>query len=160
MSKCYTGIGSRQTPPEILSIMTRFALKMSRLGWILRSGGAVGADTAFEKGATRKDITIASDATPEAMKIAAKYHPMWSACSRYAQKLHGRNAFQVLGRDLKSPSSFLICWTIDGCISNKDRKRETGGTGTAISIADAHGVKIFNLQRQDHLARILKFIED
>lgn len=54
----YTGIGSRETPPEIQEIMTNYARKLDKLGFILRSGGAMGADTAFEKGSTNKEIYL------------------------------------------------------------------------------------------------------
>ncbi len=47
----YAGIGSRKTPEEILVIMTHIAVRMRNLGWVLRSGCALGADTAFENGA-------------------------------------------------------------------------------------------------------------
>lgn len=43
----YTGIGSRQTPPEILKMMTKIATQLESKGWVLRSGGAEGADEAF-----------------------------------------------------------------------------------------------------------------
>jgi len=45
----------------------------------------------------------------------------------------------------------LICWTPDGCESHRYRNRETGGTGTAISIADYHNIKIYNLQLEHNM---------
>jgi hypothetical protein len=158
MSKYYTGVGSRNTPEDILELMTRLAIKLEGEGWTLRSGGAKGADTAFAKRVALDEVYFASDATKEAMKIAALYHPAWDRCSDYAKKLHGRNAFQVLGKSLDNPSKFLMCWTPDGCVSHAERTIETGGTGTAISIADAHGVKIFNLARDDHRKRVEEFL--
>lgn len=92
------------------------------------------------------------------MEIAKKFHPAWGACSDYAKKLHGRNAFQVLGGGLECKSQFLVCWTPDGCISHKTRSIETGGTGTAISIADHYKIEIINLKIDSHLNRILSFI--
>lgn len=50
MSKAYAGIGSRQTPPAILEIMREIAVYMYERDYVLRSGGADGADTAFEGG--------------------------------------------------------------------------------------------------------------
>lgn len=46
----YTGIGSRETPPEILAEMIKIGDALRAKGFILRSGGAPGADTAFETG--------------------------------------------------------------------------------------------------------------
>lgn len=144
--RCWTGVGSRSTPPEILTFMWVIAQYLQREGFTLRSGGAKGADSAFESGAgPNKEIFYAKDACQAAMAIAAQFHPAWGACSDYPKKLHGRNAFQVLGRHLSSPSEFLICWTPDGCKSHATRTRATGGTGTAISIADAYGVPVYNL---------------
>ncbi len=147
MKNCYyTGIGSRRTPETILNTITHIAKLLHREGLILRSGGADGADSAFEKGAGEsKEIFYAEDATPPAIRIARDHHPAWCNCSDYVKKLHGRNVMQVLGRDLKTPSAFIICWTPDGC-TGPDRSRQTGGTGTAIEIAWKHKIPIFNMR--------------
>ncbi len=147
----YTGVGSRETPTEILALMQVIAIKMAHLGFTLRSGGAKGADTAFEQGAgTLKQIFYAKDCTPAAMAIAQQFHPAWNRCSDFARRLHGRNAFQVLGPNLNESSSYCICWTQDGCVSHATRSINTGGTGTAISIADHYKVPIVNLARPEH----------
>lgn len=146
MPKYYTGVGSRKTPPDVLDLMRDIAQHLQREGYTLRSGGAQGADSAFEEGAgIDKNIFYAKDACQVSMEIAAQFHPAWDRCSDYAKKLHGRNSFQVLGRHLSTPSDFLICWTPDGCKRHVDRVYQTGGTGTAISIADAYGVHVYNL---------------
>ena len=158
--KYYTGVGSRKTPANILEIMAKLADKLKADGYFLRSGGADGADKAFEAGAALVcKIYRPEHATTAAMDLAARFHPAWNWCTRTAQQLHGRNAFQVLGSDLNTPSSFVVCWTRDGAISHSERSRETGGTGTAISIADHYGIPVFNLQRPDHLKRILAYIK-
>jgi len=159
-TKFYTGVGSRKTPNVILKLMSEIATKLSGLDYMLRSGGAGGADSAFENGATLSRIFYANMATPNAMDIASKFHPAWERCSTYAKKLHGRNAFQVLGLDLNTPSSFLVCWTPDGACSDKDRSIRTGGTGTAISIADANNIPVFNLKCTNHHQRLLSFINN
>lgn len=46
----YTGIGSRETPSEVLGIMEDAAFRLATLGWVLRSGKAGGADAAFQLG--------------------------------------------------------------------------------------------------------------
>lgn len=50
MPKIYTGVGSRQTPPGICKLMVLIAGLYAARGWTLRSGGADGADLAFESG--------------------------------------------------------------------------------------------------------------
>lgn len=47
----YAGIGSRETPEHILTIMHHIGAYLCSEGWTLRSGAAQGADSAFEKGA-------------------------------------------------------------------------------------------------------------
>lgn len=163
MTKYYSGVGSRKTPADILERMKQAArvLRISH-GYILRSGGAAGADTAFEQGAGDKVQVFRpqhAKARPQAYEIAAKYHPVWSRLSSYVRDLHARNVFQILGYNLDEPSKFLLCWTPDGCVSHKERSRQTGGTGTAISIASEYGVPVFNLKRPEHLSRVRKMIQ-
>lgn len=51
MNKVYAGIGSRQTPPEVCAVFASLAGRLGQAGWTLRSGRALGADSAFESGA-------------------------------------------------------------------------------------------------------------
>ena len=159
--KIYTGVGSRKTPNVILAVMTKLAVKLNSNGWILRSGGADGADSAFGKGVLVEglmEIYYSKHATKAAADVAKKFHPAWGACKPFVRRLHARNAFQVLGWDLNQPAKFLVCWTQDGCLCHKDRSIQTGGTGTAISIAEAYNIPIFNLSNSDHLNRVQKFL--
>ncbi len=164
--RVFTGVGSRRTPHEAGILMCAIAMKLSRVGWVLRSGAADGADLAFESGAltgeSKKEIYLPypgfngsrSNLTrlpPECFEIASKVHPAWERCSDFARKAHARNACQVLGLDLKSPSSLLICWTPDGAIDAASA-RNAGGTRTAIVIANNNGVPVFNLQRSETVA--------
>ena len=50
MYKPYTGVGSRETPPDIYELMQKIGYRLSLDGFTLRSGGAYGADQAFELG--------------------------------------------------------------------------------------------------------------
>jgi len=167
MEKYYAGIGSRKTPQHILSIMHQIAETLGRQGWTLRSGGADGADKAFESGAQAVqapcEIYRPEHCTKESMEIACKFHPAWDRLSPYVKSLHGRNTMQIVGEingnvDLTKLSKFVICWTPDGVILHKNRTIQTGGTGTAISIADSFGVPVYNLARTEHLDRLKNFI--
>jgi len=146
----YTGVGSRDAPQDVLILMELIAQRLSKEGYTLRSGGAIGADKAFERGAELKEIYYKHHSTEASEAIAARYHPNWAACGPFARSLHGRNSFQVLGPVLNDPSDFLVCWTPDGCLHHHGRKRSTGGTGTAISIASMYHTKVYNLRTQDH----------
>ena len=150
--KYYAGVGSRKTPPEILEMMTKIAEGLSR-NYILRSGGAEGADEAFEKGAGDKKIIFipwpgfngskekCRPLTSAAMKLAGEFHPGWMHLSYGAKKLHARNVYQILGESLDSPVDFVICWTHGG--------KEVGGTAQAIRIAKANRIKVFNLANEE-----------
>ena len=150
----YTGIGSRNTPETILDLMAKIATKLAHQSVILRSGGAVGADLAFEYACNRangqKEIYLPGQATEEAMALAGRFHNAWDHCSPYVKRLHGRNVFQVLGLDLNTPSKCVICWTPDGCHSHATRTRNTGGIGTAISVASHFKVPVYNLAHLPH----------
>jgi len=140
-NKYYTGVGSRSTPSEILDLMKNIAIKLSNENWILRSGGAIGADNAFEKGVDsvngKKEIYFAKHANQKAIDLAATIHPAWNKCTDYVKKLHARNCFQVLGYNLNIPSKILICWTKDG--------KDIGGTRTAIVLARKNKIRVLNL---------------
>ncbi len=173
--KYYAGIGSRNTPLEIQELETKIAVKLASLGWILRSGGANGSDVAFEAGAGEKEIYLpwrgfnGNDSSlflenfekrilDEASDIARENHPNPNLTASVL-KMMTRNTFQILGERLNEPSSFVICWTKDGCESHNDRTSKTGGTGQAISIASKIGIPIFNLANKKSLERLEKFLE-
>lgn len=149
----YTGVGSRSTPSVVQNIIYQAAGLLEDLGFTLRSGGAEGADQAFESGvreANKKEIYYAKDATAEAMAVAEAVHPNWSACTAYARSLHSRNVIQVLGADLKTKSEFLVCWTRDGL--------QIGGTRTAIVVAESNQIPVFNLGAKDGLPLFDEFL--
>jgi hypothetical protein len=128
--------------------MTEMAQSFSERGFTLRSGGANGADTAFANGATIKEIflpwngfngiweddshIVVSDPKilAEAEKLAATVHPRFAYLSVGPRKLHTRNVFQVLGRDLSSPVECVVFWCP---IDSKGNPK--GGTATAVKLA-------------------------
>ena len=165
----YTGVGSRETPQSIMEEMLRIAQKFGKLGWTLRSGAAPGADGAFEIGCDSvlgpKEIFLPwanfnSNPSPHfeipdrAYEISSRYHPAWVRLKTPVRRLMARNAQQVLGKNLDSPSSFVVCWTPDGCTNHESRTQATGGTGQAISIASAHNIPVINLQTEDAIDRL------
>jgi len=151
----YAGIGSRETPQYVLALMTAVAKLAAQWGWTLRSGGADGADSAFEVGCDaakgKKQIFLPWDGfndrrgmiqlPPLAAEIAARYHPAWPHLKQGPRKLHTRNVGQVLGRDLQSPANVVVCWTKDGALA--------GGTAQALRISEGYGVPTVNLGHPD-----------
>jgi hypothetical protein len=141
----YAGIGSRETPKDILGVFQFMGAVYAREQDILRSGHARGADMAFETGCDEfgghKEIFYAEDATPEAIKLASEHHPNWRACGPYARKLHGRNMMIILGRSLNEPVDMVFCWTPNGA--------KVGGTATGIRVAEAHSIPVVNFGNLD-----------
>lgn len=147
--KAYAGIGSRKTPEKILELMTLAAGQFSEEDLILRSGGADGADTAFEIGAYgAKEIYLPwqgfnnryspyNRPSEAAFDLAKQYHPAWENLSQAGQKLMARNCHQVLGQNLDDPVAFILCWTPKGSGS--------GGTGQAIRLARAYSIPVFDM---------------
>jgi len=151
----YTGIGSRQTPDDYMKYFEELGYYLARVGLTLRSGGAEGADTAFETGCIKalgkKEIflpwpgfngnrSLLDSPSNEAFDIASKYHPYWIGMKKTVQRLHARNSHQVLGTYLDSPSLFILCWT------NPNK----GGTTQALRIARDRGIPIYNYYSEVH----------
>lgn len=181
--RCYAGIGSRETPLYALAVMQFLSNYLSEV-YTVRSGGADGADTAFEL-ASRKNneiflpwygFSFSGDGfvvnNEKALNIAellidGKFiknilpiHQQSTERMRQSKnesnlKLHRRNCFQVLGGNLNSPVDFLTCWTDDKAIRADQTSFKTGGTGTAIRLASQLSIDVFNLSREDHFLRIL-----
>jgi hypothetical protein len=137
----YAGIGSVDTPLPILRRMMRLGALHALRGNTLRSGGAKGADTAFEKGCDRalgsKEIFYSQDSTAEALLMAEQFKTGWDNFGSYIQGLFARNCMIILGRDLKTPVDLVICWTPDGM--------PVGGTGHSIRVALSRGIPVINL---------------
>lgn len=135
------------------------AMQLAKQGWLLRSGGADGADHAFERGCDlangNKEIWLpwpkfnGSDSPfilprsgpmmLRAWAIAESLHPAWHACSPPARRLHARNVLQILGADFETPVDKVICWTPNGAL--------VGGTATALRLAKQYEIEIVNLAK-------------
>ena len=156
----YAGVGSRKSPAEVIQLMEKIARRLAVLGWTLRSGGAEGADQAFESGARARggDVEIyapwpgyhpnpiLSRPHPKAYELAREVHPRWEGLSRGVQALMARNSHQILGPNLDDPVKMLVCWTPGGEV--------VGGTGQAIRLAQKFGVPVINLAIPGALERI------
>jgi len=173
MNKHYSGIGSRDTPEPILSKMKTLAGALAELHFTLRSGGAEGADTAFEEGCVEhfgeKEIYLPwrnfndnkshfHSPTSKAVLLAEKAHPAYPYLKHGAQLLIARNMHQILGYDLDEPSLFVVCWTEDGAETEAHVKKTTGGTGSAIKLAAMNSIPVFNLSNEGRLEQLYDYI--
>lgn len=160
-NKIYTGVGSRETPLDTLQEMKMLARCLAIRGYTLRSGGADGADSAFEYGCDqgngRKEIYLPwyrfnqnksrLYIIPEdAYAIAETLHERWQYLKAPVRKLHARNVLQVLGQELNEPSQFVLCWTRGGA--------QVGGTATAMRLAVELEIPIVNLWHGDVIKRL------
>lgn len=148
----YAGIGSRKTPSDILTRMSAAGAGLAGLGAVLRSGGAGGADQAFEAGAVqaagkteiylpykgfRGHQSELFGSTFEARQIAKEFHPNWPGLGNHGREFMARNAYQILGKDLNTPCDFVLCWTPNGKV--------VGGTGQALRMAAHFKIPVYNM---------------
>lgn len=155
-NKIYTGIGSRQTPSDVLHLMRKIALVFDYLDWTLYSGHANGADVWFESGAVKRkkiflpwknfngsDSTYYHDFDSERGKTAEAtvdvYHPAPFQLKTTSRALIARNCYQISGWNHRPDemTDLVICWTKDG--------KDSGGTGQAIRIAWSCDIPVVNL---------------
>jgi hypothetical protein len=166
--KYFAGIGSRETPNGVKPMIEEVCSMLYKNNFVLRSGGAPGADLMFEssfegekeiylpwKGFNQNVSNLFLDRFEqkivlEARELAKKHHPNWTGLSGSAKDLMTRNSFQVLGQDLSTPVDFIVCWTQGGLIK--------GGTGQAMRIAKNLGIPIFNLYDKDCLHKLRIFL--
>lgn len=155
----YAGIGSRNVRPGVSGRCVLVARKMREDGYVLRTGGAVGCDQAFARGAAglyelylpwadyerdtfpepdlhTDEPVILSSPSLAAMRMAADHHPTPHRLTRAALRLHARNCHILLGPRLDSPVERVICWT-------EDERR--GGTAFGISMARKLDIPVENL---------------
>jgi len=179
----YTGVGSRETPKDVGELMEQVAYKLATDGYVLRSGGAAGADNYFYQGAKRafeegyvkpciylswngmnelyhdeeKGLYVANRfvATyPDAQAIAKDVRGSFDGLGRGGIAHHTRNVFQVIGHDLNTPSRFLICWAVPSGTAG----RVKGGTNTAVKLALRQGIEVINLYETRAVDRVLAYL--
>lgn len=173
--KYYTGVGSRETPSDILDLMTRIAGKLATQGWILRSGGAGGADTAFLRGAiagggSYENYVAWKGFSKEFTEILPDYEKSFNVLTNveninpriYSRslkdavlRLHSRNVNQVLGMNLNTPSKFVILYAPEG-----GANKVTGGTNTAYQVAKYFDIPVFNLFKSVDRGRLELFLNN
>jgi hypothetical protein len=175
----WTGVGSRDTPPDITKLMRSIAAGLTQVGGVLRSGGADGADSAFESGVpdpSKKEIylpyagfrgnrsNLFGAPSQASIEWAQKAHPYFDKMKpgSFSFNAHARNANQVLGQHCTSKAAFVVCWTPDGAerAEQAHSTNVTGGTRTAIVIAEMNGVPVFNLARPDALHRLQTYVKE
>ena len=177
----FTIVGSRDKVPEDkLNQLYKYSVMLLAMGFTGRSGCAPGSDHQLTKAALKFNtatcelylpwndfegfmdghllgnclVTPAFDNYAEAKKIAETLHPAWNMLSNGARMLHTRNVYQVLGKDLNTPSELvLFAAPVDKYGSVK------GGTATAVSLARRHGIPTFNMLKDEGLEEFETWFE-
>ncbi len=174
----YAGVGSRATPPEVLAGMSDAAQALGDAGFALSTGGADGADKAFEAGALRTDAPVtvhtpwpgyngyrpgrdpesdidvvhprAGDAVRglSFLHLARKHHPTWDRCRRGARALFLRNV-SILAGALDDDGTVLPVRAVIAWNPNGSAHgREAGGTGHTLRVAAELGIPVVNLSER------------
>lgn len=177
-----TGIGSRNCPKEYCDVMTEIGERLVSVGTIGRSGYAKGADISFEMGymgellqnrltSSRFEsylpwsgfrgrdedsyhILVRDDRIVKAAtQIAYEIHPNWDRLDYYGRKLHTRNVYQILGRDLNTPSDYVFLYA-----QPKGKNSVFGGTNTALQLANKYNIPHFNIYKEEDMIRGMELI--
>jgi hypothetical protein len=156
--KTYAGIGARELDIPLTLEFIKIGRRLAQEHFILRSGGAEGADTAFEDGCDdgsgQKEIflpwkgfnhngstyILPDPIPPEIIKIARGIYPRWDKVSEPVRRLHARNVMQILGWDLHSPSLFVVCYTEQPY----NDPNAVGGTMFGIVLATDNSIPVYN----------------
>lgn len=190
MGKHYTGVGSRETPKDILILIERIAYKLASKGWRLRSGAARGADYAFEKGVSHY-FEDNGDSYPAPASLAQIYIPWLAFCEipedykdwyKVLDKLPNRKeaeqiaseihpAWERLSRGAKllhTRNVYQVLGTSLNapsqfliCWAKIDKHGNIkGGTRTAWELAKKYNIECFNLANAEDLQRLMRFVEE
>jgi hypothetical protein len=172
-ARVYAGVGSRETPADVLALMEALGERLAAERWLLRTGLSPGADQAFYRGALhgggdvelylpwprfqeharldaeRESVRALAQPSAAACELAQRFHRDWEALEQPARRLLARDAHEVLGADLQSPAALLVCWTADGSLDGAELYDD--GTGQTLRIASEHGIAVLNLARPEHV---------
>lgn len=186
--KYYTGIGSRDTPQEVLELMKKLAFTLALKGWILRSGGADGADSYFEKGFDEAwCLRNYPDTLGESGKeiyipwngFNNRFHDKWKVhCFLDLSSDVRKQAYNLvrqippapdkLSKGVKLLHSRNMMQVLGKDLATSSKflvcwapvigDTITGGTRTAYELAKMNGIQCFNLNVQEDRERIERFV--
>jgi hypothetical protein len=172
----YAGIGSRETPKDVCRKMSTAGRVLWKAGFTLRSGGAKGADTAFESGALGAANGQVDDDTVHALRKSQE--TVWDRIEIYlpyqrfnghpsplygttkearliAKQYHPRwDILSCTGRDFMGRNAYQILGSgLDTPVSFvlcwTPKGKISGGTGQALRHAKDLGIPILNFGVDD-----------
>lgn len=141
----FAGIGNRDLPVGVYSLLSALGTVYATQGYVLRSGGARGADNAFQEGyeaavgrtgkifLPRRDHTTVPKWQHQLIRV---FHPNPDALRHVPYCLMARNCEIILGKDGNDPVEFVACWAVS---------EHSGGSAFGIRLARWAGIPVVNL---------------
>lgn len=165
----YTVSANQDIPDNISDILTSVVKRFSEADYTLRTGGNKGVDDLLESLSKRTEIHLPwrgfndkqskfTFNTKNSFEIAKQFSPVYENMKDSVKAMLARNVRMMLGKDLKSPTMFLITWTADGAESASERTGKTGFAGHLIAMASAMRVPVYNLSKPNTLDRIQQYL--
>ena len=157
MEKFYTGIGVAQVSGKMKDSISSIAKYFSDKGYTLRTDLDKGMNEAFRSSSESKELYAIEGETVENAITAIPTDYILSdmkenclsltAINKESKKKIVRGYYELLGKDLKTPSEFLVCY--DPC---------TGVVNHIHRLANRLGIKVYNLYEKDVLKELLQQI--
>jgi len=185
----YTGIGSRETPPEILSKMQKIAEHFADKGWILRSGKADGADAAFQLGLQKCYGVLSSGNIDRGLgeiyipwpkfgtvglldkwDVLVKDKNIVDKAEQIASTIHP--AWDKCSQGAKKLHTRNIYQVLGANLDKPsnllicyakptgDGKGVQGGTATAVKLAEEYNIPVFNLFFPEDLQKLRDWVKE
>lgn len=167
--RTYAVTGNQNAPHNIIDDLSACISFLNEKEYTLRTGGLEGIETVAEKAAKKLELhlpfrgfaekdskfTFNSDHTKAIAKI---FHPGIDDYKPGQQVFIYKDIRIMMGNNTRSPSLFLLVWTEDGAESAAEVTPRTGFAATAIRVACALGVPVFNLGKSDTVDRLKTYI--
>ena len=171
MQKYITIIGSRIITDEEYYTLKNLASTLHGMGYVLRSGGADGADSTishllnievyipwngfnnlYHNGKTVFELSKLPNQDLAKSRIM-KIHPAPQKLTQGALKLHTRNIYQVIGfRGIDGVKSEMVIY----CADEGNDFLPKGGTRTAIAYAKQLNIPVYNIRNGANAQKIVK----
>lgn len=164
-NKIITIVGARKTPVEIIHQCQNDIGQLNKENYIFRSGNAQGFDQVIANVPEKcrevylpyhnfgcslnnyRNVFVPKrdfDNWGRAVNIVKELHPNKNLTDMQMMYL-ARDVYQVLGKDLQTPSDLVICWTEDGASELHQLTRKTGGTAMALRVAFRYNIPVINI---------------
>lgn len=176
--KAFTVVGSKGTLDEVMEVGFKLSVILLEAGLQGYSGNAPGMDKVLNRAMLKtncfngyiflpwpkfetRDVpercydsfTITTPIGEECDKTIQELIPWYGNLSQGSKKLHSRNVKQIKGKDLKHPSE-LVLHSAKGRTPDKP----TGGTRTAVVLAQKLSIPTFNLRFKSERIALQKFM--